>query len=155
MIHHPNYIENVVCLVNEKKQNKTKTLISEWAEYYAAYLLFCTTRGSLTKTGRGVPFCLLRGSIILRVNKYTWSRCCSRGHRVRLHWIGTIFHQITPVRIPAVGPDQKHSSLAAEIIFSLTVLLSCYLFSFCFSHVMQQHKSVQKFNQTILWQWKI
>lgn len=64
---------------------------------------------------------------------YRWTNThspdvCSQGRRVRLHWIGTIFHQITLVRIPAVGLDQKHSSLAGEIIFSLTFSTSFLLF---------------------------
>lgn len=53
---------------------------------------------------------------------------CSWGRRVRLHWIGTIFHQITPVRIPVVGHDHKHISLAVEIIFSSTGRASFLLF---------------------------
>lgn len=70
---------------------------------------------------------------------YRWTNThrpdvCSRGHRVRLHWIETIFHQITLVRIPAVGRDQKHSSLAADhflpymysfLLFVQLLLLQC------------------------------
>lgn len=33
--------------------------------------------GSLAETGRGMPLCLLQGSIMLQVNKYTQSRWCA------------------------------------------------------------------------------
>lgn len=64
---------------------------------------------------------------------YRWTNThgpdvCSRGRWIRLHWIGTRFHQITPVRIPVVGLDQKHSSMAAEIIFSPKCSTSFLLF---------------------------
>lgn len=69
----------------------------------------------LAKTGRGVPSCLLRGSIILRVNKYTWSRCLQSGPsgQATLDW-----NNIPPNHTgenPCGGPWQKHSSLAEEI----------------------------------------
>lgn len=92
--------------------------------------------GSLVKTGRGEPPCLLHARIILQVNKYTQSRCLEWGRQVRRLWTGTISQPVAALRI-SVGSD-PNTPLAAGFISSTFTTSSSSPLQFVTSRTQQR-----------------